>query len=83
MTSVSELELPELDLTGADLAGERYHERLAKLATEGELPWLAKSPLTAASLTGLAISRRRHSARCSEEARTPCSRSVTYRPLMP
>jgi cytochrome P450 len=45
MTSVSELELPELDLTGADLAGERYHERLAKLATEGELPWLAKSPL--------------------------------------
>jgi cytochrome P450 len=43
MTSVSELDLPELDMS--DLAGDRYHERLAKLAAEAELSWLAKSPL--------------------------------------
>ncbi|HEY1920359.1 MAG TPA: cytochrome P450 [Streptosporangiaceae bacterium] len=32
MTLVSELDLPELDLGSAELAGDRYHRRLAELA---------------------------------------------------
>jgi cytochrome P450 len=51
MTLVSELDLPELDLGSADLAGDRYHRRLAEL-TELAGPagadgpgWLVKSPL--------------------------------------
>jgi cytochrome P450 len=45
MTMVSDLDLTELDLGSAELAGDAYHLALAKLAAEGELPWLAKSPL--------------------------------------
>jgi cytochrome P450 len=45
MTTVAELDLPELDLGSGELAGDGYHLRLAKLATDGALPWLAKSPL--------------------------------------
>src|SRR5690242_3228344 len=45
MTTVSELDLPELDISSGALAGDGYHVRLAKLATDGALPWLAKSPL--------------------------------------
>jgi cytochrome P450 len=51
MTLVSELDLPELDLASAELAGDGYHRRLAELASaEGPdgpdgAGWLAKSPL--------------------------------------
>jgi cytochrome P450 len=45
MTIVSELDLPEVDLTGGELAGDGYHRTLADLPTEGEFSWLAKSPL--------------------------------------
>ena len=45
MPTVSDLDLAELDLGSGDLTGEGYHARLAKLAAEGELPWLARSPL--------------------------------------
>jgi len=45
MTTVAELDLPELDLGSGELAGDGYHQRLAKLAADGERPWLAKSPL--------------------------------------
>ncbi len=45
MPTVSDIDLPELDLGSGELAGDGYHRRLAKLAGEGELPWLAKSPL--------------------------------------
>jgi cytochrome P450 len=45
MTTVSELDLPELDISSGALAGDGYHVRLAKLTTDGALPWLAKSPL--------------------------------------
>lgn len=45
MTLVSELQLTELDLGSADLAGDAYHAALAALAAEGELPWLARTPL--------------------------------------
>ena len=42
MTTVSELDLPELDLGPGDLAGDGYHQRLAELRQRG---WLASSPL--------------------------------------
>jgi len=42
MTTVSELDLPELDLGSGELAGDGYHRVLARL---GEKSWLAKSPL--------------------------------------
>src|SRR5579863_9913962 len=45
MTMVSDLDLTELDLGSAELAGDAYHLALAKLAADGELSWLAKSPL--------------------------------------
>jgi cytochrome P450 len=45
MVTVSELDLPELDLASGELAGDGYHARLAGLAAEGELSWLAKTPL--------------------------------------
>ncbi len=45
MAVVTELELAEIDLTGAELAGDDYHRRLALLASEGERNWLARSPL--------------------------------------
>jgi cytochrome P450 len=45
MTVVTELELAEADLTGGELAGEKYHERLAELAASGPVPWLIRSPL--------------------------------------
>jgi cytochrome P450 len=45
MPTVTDLELPELDLGSAELAGDGYHRRLAGLTGPGELSWLAKSPL--------------------------------------
>ena len=45
MPTVSDIDLPELDLGSGELAGDGYHRRLAKLAREGELSWLARSPL--------------------------------------
>jgi hypothetical protein len=53
---VSELDLPELDLASAELAGDGYHRRLAELASAAAdgpdgpdgpdgAGWLAKSPL--------------------------------------
>jgi cytochrome P450 len=45
MVTVSELDLPEFDLGSEELAGDRYHRMLAELASAGERPWLAKSPL--------------------------------------
>src|SRR5215469_15566497 len=45
MTTVTELDLPELDIGSGALAGDGYHVRLAKLASDGARPWLAKSPL--------------------------------------
>jgi cytochrome P450 len=45
MTLVSDLKLASIDLTSGELAGETYHERLAEVAGEGEVSWLASSPL--------------------------------------
>jgi cytochrome P450 len=50
MTVVTDIDLPEVDLTGAELAGDGYHLRLAQLAGlagpgPGERTWLARSPL--------------------------------------
>ena len=45
MPTVFDLALPELDLGSGELAGDGYHRRLARLAGQGERPWLAKSPL--------------------------------------
>ena len=45
MTVVSELSLATVDLTGGELSGDTYHERLAGLAGQGEFGWLATSPL--------------------------------------
>ena len=42
MTLVTELELPEFDLSDHDLVGEIYHQRLAALRQQG---WLARSPI--------------------------------------
>src|SRR5215475_6707525 len=45
MTVVTDLALADVDLDGAELAGDNYHRRLAELAREGEYTWLARSPL--------------------------------------
>ena len=45
MNVVTDLDLAEVDLTGAELAGDGYHVRLAELASQGERSWLARSPL--------------------------------------
>jgi cytochrome P450 len=45
MNVVTDLDLAEVDLTGAELAGDGYHVRLAQLASQGERSWLARSPL--------------------------------------
>jgi cytochrome P450 len=45
MTVVTELELAEVDINGAELTGDNYHLRLAQLVSEGEHKWLARSPL--------------------------------------
>jgi cytochrome P450 len=42
MTVVTELDLPVIDLSAAELAGDGYHLRLAELRRQG---WLASSPL--------------------------------------
>jgi cytochrome P450 len=42
MVKVSDLDLPEFDLTSGELAGDGYHRRLAEL---GEHSWLARTPL--------------------------------------
>jgi cytochrome P450 len=45
MTVVTDLVLADVDLNGAELAGDNYHLRLAQLVREGEYKWLARSPL--------------------------------------
>ena len=45
MTVVSDLKLASVDLTGGELAGDTYHERLAEVARQSEVSWLASSPL--------------------------------------
>jgi cytochrome P450 len=45
MTAVSDLALPEIDLTSGDLAGDAYHQRLAEATGHREFGWLASSPL--------------------------------------
>jgi cytochrome P450 len=45
MTVVSDLKLAEIDLTGGELAGDSYHQRLAEVAGQSEAGWLATSPL--------------------------------------
>jgi cytochrome P450 len=42
---VTELELPDIDLNSAELAGDNYHLMLASLPRPGEQTWLARSPL--------------------------------------
>src|SRR6266567_4493490 len=39
---VGDLELPEFDITDADLSGDAYHERLAAVREQG---WLVRSPI--------------------------------------
>src|SRR5262252_8586474 len=45
MTAVTDLKLAEIDLTSGELAGDSYHRRLAEVAGQGEVGWLATSPL--------------------------------------
>jgi cytochrome P450 len=45
MTVVTDLDLAEVDISGAELAGDNYHLRLAQLVSESEHKWLARSPL--------------------------------------
>jgi cytochrome P450 len=45
MTVVTDLELADVDLNGAELAGDNYHLRLAQVVSQGEHKWLARSPL--------------------------------------
>lgn len=45
MTAVTDLKLAEVDLTSGGLAGDNYHQRLAEVAGQGEVGWLASSPL--------------------------------------
>jgi cytochrome P450 len=45
MTVVTELDLPLLDYTPAELAGHGFHERLAGLSGQAWQGWLARSPL--------------------------------------
>jgi len=42
---VTDLKLAEIDLTSGGLAGDNYHQRLAEVAGQGEVGWLASSPL--------------------------------------
>jgi cytochrome P450 len=42
MTLVTDLDLPDFDLSDPDLVGETYHRRLAALREQG---WLARSPI--------------------------------------
>lgn len=43
MTAVADLDLPELDLSDAELKGERWHETMNDLLAAGH--WLARAPL--------------------------------------
>jgi cytochrome P450 len=45
MTVVTELDLPQIDLTSGSLSGDAYHQQLASLPRDGEFSWLAASPL--------------------------------------
>jgi len=45
MTVVTDLDLPQIDLTGGSLSGDTYHSELARLPRDGEFGWLATSPL--------------------------------------
>jgi cytochrome P450 len=45
MAVVTDLKLAEIDLTSGQLSGDNYHERLAEAAGQGEVGWLASSPL--------------------------------------
>ena len=42
MTAVTELDLPAIDLSSEDFAGDRYHQLLAEVRGQG---WLASSPV--------------------------------------
>jgi cytochrome P450 len=46
VTIVTELDLPVLDYTPAELAGDGFHERLAELSRQARGGWLARSPLS-------------------------------------
>src|SRR5215472_9997320 len=43
MTAVTELDLPAIDLSSEDFAGDRYHQLLAEVCGQGG--WLASSPV--------------------------------------
>ncbi len=45
MTVVTDLDLPQIDLTSGSLSGDAYHRQLATLPRDGEFSWLASSPL--------------------------------------
>jgi cytochrome P450 len=45
MTVVTDLDLPEIDLTSGSLSGDGYHRQLASLPRHGEFSWLASSPM--------------------------------------
>lgn len=45
MTVVTDLDLPQIDLTSGSLSGDTYHQELASLRRAGEFGWLAASPL--------------------------------------
>src|SRR5215469_12226159 len=45
MTVVTDLDLPEIDLTSGSLSGDTYHRELASLPRKGQYGWLASSPL--------------------------------------
>jgi cytochrome P450 len=45
MAVVTDLKLAEIDLTSGELSGDNYHQRLAEAAGQGEVGWLASSPL--------------------------------------
>jgi cytochrome P450 len=45
MTVVTDLDLPQIDLTSGSLSGDAYHRQLASLPRDGEFSWLASSPL--------------------------------------
>jgi cytochrome P450 len=51
MSVVTELSLPVLDYTPAELAGDGYHERLAELSAQAWQGWLARTPLAFVVLT--------------------------------
>jgi hypothetical protein len=46
VTIATELDLPVLDYTPAELAGDGFHERLAELSRQAWGGWLARSPLS-------------------------------------